>query len=147
MKMPKELINAILIFAGISVYFLLMEFFGLSKFLYLRILNAAFIYFGVNRTLRMNMAEGQFGYITNLLTAGTTALGGVFLSVGGLFTYIYLRGGNAYISNLSGEFLFGGNPTANEYCFGVLIEGIASSVIVVFVAMQLWRKKTTSHED
>jgi hypothetical protein len=147
MKMPKELINAILIFTGISLYFLLMEFFGLSKFLYLRILNAAFIYFGVNRTLRMNMAEGQFGYITNLLSAGATALGGVFLSVGGLFAYIYFRGGTTYIRNLSGEFLFGGNPTANEYCIGVVIEGIASSVIIVFVAMQLWRKKTTSQED
>jgi hypothetical protein len=147
MKMPKELINAILIFTGISLYFLLMEFFGLSKFIYLRMLNAAFIYFGVIRTLRMNMEEGQFGYITNLLSAGATALSGVLLSVGGLFVYIYLRGGNAYISNLSGEFLFGGNPTANEYCFGVLIEGIASSVIIVFVAMQLWRKKTTSQED
>lgn len=93
------------------------------------------------------MEEGQFGYITNLVSAGKTAVGGVFLSVGGLLVYIYLRGGTTYIRNLSGAFLFGGNPTANEYCIGLLIEGIASSVIIVFVTMQLWRKKTTSQDD
>lgn len=147
MKIPKELTNAILISIGISLYFLGMEFLGLLGFLYLRILNVAFIYYGVNSTLRMNMEEGQFGYITNLVSAGKTAVGGVLLSVGQLLVYIYLRGGTTYIRNLSGEFLFGGNPTAKEYCTGVLIEGIASSVIIVFVTMQRWRKKTTSQDD
>ncbi|MGL2965191.1 hypothetical protein [Flavobacterium sp. XGLA_31] len=144
MKLPKELTNGIVIFTGIALYFLIMEFFGLSKLLYLRILNAAFVYYGVSRTLQSNMAEGKTGYVLNLLSAGITAIVGVLLSVAGLLTYIYLRGGNTYIDNLSGEFLFGGNPTANEYCIGVLFEGIASAVIVVFVAMQFWRKKTST---
>jgi hypothetical protein len=146
MKLPRELINGILIFFGIALYFLIMELFGLSKILYLRILNAAFVYYGVSKTLQYNMKEGKTGYITNLLSAGATAIIGVLLSVLGLLTYIYARGGNQYISNLSGEFLFGGKPTANEYCFGVLFEGIASAVIVVFVAMQLWRKKTSTDD-
>lgn len=146
MKLPKELLNGILIFIGIAIYFFLMEFFGLSKILYLRILNAAFVFYGVNRTLQSNFKEGKTGYVANLFSAGITAISGVLFSVVGLLTYIYLRGGNEYINNLSGEFLFGGSPTANEYCIGVLFEGLASAVIVVFVAMQLWRKKTSTED-
>ncbi|WP_333599175.1 hypothetical protein [Flavobacterium sp.] len=146
MKLPKELANGIVIFAGIAIYFLIMEFFGLSKILYLRAFNAAFVFYGVSRTLKSNIKEGKSGYVSNLLSAGITAIIGVLLSVVGLLTYIYLRGGNQYIDNLSGEFLFGGKPTANEYCIGVLFEGVASAVIMVFVAMQLWRNKTSAED-
>lgn len=146
MKPPKEIVNGILIFAGIAFYFLIMEFFGLSKIIYLRMLNAAFVYYGVSRTLNANFKEGKTGYVANLLSAGTTAITGVLLSVVGLVTYIYARGGNEYVSNLSGEFLFGGSPTANEYAIGLLFEGIASGVIVVFVAMQLFRSKTAAQD-
>lgn len=140
MKLPKELLNGILIFVGIAIYFFIMEFFGLSNILFLRAFNAAFVFFGVARTLKSNIKEGKTGYVSNLLSAGVTAIIGVLLSVAGLLTYIYVRGGNEYIDNLSEEFLFGGEPTANEYCIGVLFEGIASAVIMVFVAMQFWRK-------
>jgi len=144
MKLPKELSNGLIIFAGIAIYFLIMEFFGLSRILYLRAFNAAFVFYGITRTLDSNIKEGKLGYVTNLLSAGITAIIGVLLSVAGLVTYIYLRGGNAYIESLSEEFLFGGKPTANEYCIGVLFEGIASAVIMVFVAMQFWRKKIST---
>lgn len=144
MKLPKELANGILIFAGIALYFFIMEFSGLSKILYLRALNAAFVFYGISRTLDSNIKEGKIGYVSNLLSAAITAITGVLLSIAGLLTYIYLRGGDAYIDRLSGEFLFGGKPTANEYCIGVLFEGIASSLILVFVAMQFWRKKMST---
>lgn len=146
MKLPKEVTNGILIFIGIAVYFLVMEFFGLSKIIYLRAFNAAFVYVGISRTLQSNFKEGKTGYVSNLLSATTTALFGVLLSVIGLVSYIYANGGDAYIQNLSGEFLFGGNPTANEYAFGLLFEGIASAVILVFVAMQFFRNKTTAQD-
>ncbi|MDI9256295.1 hypothetical protein [Flavobacterium sedimenticola] len=146
MKLPKEVTNGILIFIGIALYFLLMEFFGLSKIIYLRAFNAAFVYFGVSRTLQSNFKEGKTGYVSNLLSAATTAIIGVLLSVTGLVSYIYAQGGNAYVENLSDEFLFGGNPTANEYAFGLLFEGIASAVILVFVAMQFFRNKTAAQD-
>ncbi|WP_162126612.1 hypothetical protein [Flavobacterium phycosphaerae] len=145
MKLPKEFANGIIIFAGIALYFFIMEFFGLSNILFLRAFNAAFVFYGIARTLDSNIKEGKSGYVTNLLSAGTTAIIGVLLSIGGLLTYIYLRGGDQYITNnLSGEMLFGGKPTANEYCIGVLFEGIASALILVFVAMQFWRKKMST---
>ena len=146
MKLPKELSNGILIFAGIAIYFLIMEFFGLAHVIYLRALNAAFVYYGISRTLQSNFKEGKTGYVSNLLSATTTAIIGVLLSVVGLVSYIYLRGGDQYINSLSSEFLFGGNPTANEYCFGLLFEGIASAVILVFVAMQFFRSKTAAQD-
>lgn len=146
MKLPKEFANGIIIFIGIALYFLIMEFFGLSKIIYLRALNAAFVYYGVSRTLKSNFKENKSGYVSNLLSAATTAIIGVLLSVAGLVTYIYARGGNEYVKNLSGEFLFGGNPTANEYCFGLLFEGVASAVIIVFIAMQLFRNKTAAQD-
>lgn len=146
MKLPKEVTNGILIFIGIALYFLIMEFFGLSRIIYLRAFNAAFVYFGVSRTLQSNFKEGKTGYVTNLLSAATTAIIGVLLSVTGLVSYIYAKGGNTYIQNLSEEFLFGGNPTANEYAFGLLFEGIASAVILVFVAMQFFRNKTAAQD-
>lgn len=146
MKLPKELFNGLLIFIGIALYFMIMELMGLSKEIYLRILNAAFVYYGVRRTLKTNFQEGKSGYVFNLISAGLTAIIGVFLSVLGLLIYIYTRGGDDYINNLSGEFIFGGNPTANQYAFGLLFEGIASAVIIVFIAMQLWRNKTATSD-
>ena len=146
MKLPKELINGIIIFVGIALYFLIMEFLGLSKIIYLRVFNAAFVFYGITRTLNSNIKEGKLGYVSNMLSAGITAIIGVLLSVAGLVTYIYLRGGDLYINNLSEEFLFGGRPSANEYCIGVLFEGVASAVIMIFVAMQLWRKKTSTED-
>jgi hypothetical protein len=97
-------------------------------------------------TLKSNGKEGKTDYVSNLLSAGGTAITGVLLSVVGLVVYIYAQGGNDYIKNLSGEFLFGGSPTVNEYAIGLLFEGIASSVIVVFIAMQLFRSKTAAQD-
>jgi hypothetical protein len=141
MKLPKELINAIIIFAGIAIYFLVIDFLNLSDILWLRMLNVLFVWYGVTRTLSSNIAEGRTGYGENLLSAAITAFSGVFLSIIALVAYIHFRGGDAYIENFSEDLLFGGKPTTNQYCFGILFEGIASALIVVFVSVQYWRRK------
>ncbi|MGC4041223.1 MAG: hypothetical protein QM710_10670 [Flavobacterium sp.] len=141
MKLPKELINGIVIFAGISVYFLIIDFLNLSGILWLRVFNVLFVWYGVTRTLSSNVAEGKTDYGYNLFSAGATALLGVVFSIIGLIAYIYLRGGDNYIKNFSEDLLFGGEPTANQYCLGILFEGIASALIVVFVSVQYWRRK------
>lgn len=141
MKMPKEFSNAIIIFAGISVYFLIINLLGLSNVLWLRLVNVLFVFYGVNRTLSSNIEEGKKGYGYNLISALKTSLLGVIFSIIGLVTYIYIRGGNSYVENLSADLLFGGEPTANEYCIGIFIEGIASALMVVFILVQFWRRK------
>jgi hypothetical protein len=141
MKLPKELVNGLLIFAGISLFFLLMKLIGQSNNYYLRILNVLFVFYGVNRTIKQNIAEGKDNYFTNLLSGGFTAFIGVFISVLSLTIYIYSKGGETYISNLSEKFLFAGT-SVNAYCFGLLFEGLASGMIVVFITLQIWRSKT-----
>jgi hypothetical protein len=146
MKLPKELSNAFVIFAGIAIYFLVIDFLGLSNILWLRMVNVLFVYYGVTRTLSTNVAEGKTGYVSNLLSATMTSLLGVLLSIIGLLIYIHIRGGDSYIDNFSEDLLFGGKPTANQYCIGILFEGIASALIVVFVSMQFWRKKMAAQD-
>ena len=146
MKLPKELINGILIAVGIAIFFLAMEVLGLSDKFYLRFLNILIVYFGVHYTLKSNIAEGKKDYGDNLISAGLTAFTGVGISIAGLVAYIYIKGGTAYLSTLSEGFLFGGEPTVNQYCIGLLIEAIASAVMVVFIAMQFWRSKTNPNK-
>lgn len=141
MKLSKELVNGFLIFAGISVFFLAMELFGLANNFYLRFFNLLFVFYGVNRTIKQNVSEGKNEYLKNLLSAGITAFIGIVLSVLGLLAYIYYKGGDSYITNLSEKFIFGG-ASVNEYCFGLLFEGLASGMIVVFITLQIWRGKT-----
>lgn len=141
MKLSKELVNGFLIFAGIAIFFLAMELLGLANNFYLRFFNVLFVFYGVNRTIKQNIAEGKNDYLKNLLSAGLTALIGILISIFSLLFYIYYKGGDVYIANLSEKFLFGG-ASVNEYCIGLLFEGLASGMIIVFITMQVWRNKT-----
>lgn len=144
MKLPKELLNGIVIFIGIGLYFLLMELLNLSDLYYLRMLNIAFVYYGANRTLQSNFREGKISFGSNAVSAFLTSLAGIFLSTAGLLAYIYAKGGDAYIQNLSETFLFVGTPTAVTYTITLLIEGIVSALIVTFTLMLYWKKKYPS---
>lgn len=144
MKFPKELINGIIIFVGLALYFCVMEIIGLSNLHYLRFFNLFIVYYGVYRTLKSNFAEKKLGYLENLLSAAITATIGVVLSVIALHLYIYYRGGQPFLDNLSDGILFAGSPTVPEYIFGLLFEGVISGLVVVFVSMQFWQNKTKS---
>jgi len=146
MKLTKELKNGIIIFALISIYFFIIELLNLSYVHYLRVFNILIVYYGVHRTLTSNAAEGKSGFIQNLLSAGLTAFIGIIMSVIGLIVFIYAKGGDAYLDSLSELFLFGGKPSVAEYCFGILFEGIASAVIVVFISMLLWKNNSPSKD-
>jgi hypothetical protein len=102
------------------------------------------LYYGIQRTIKSNLKEGEFGYVKNLISAGITAVVGVILSVIGLILYIYYKGGQTYLNSLSEGFLFAGKPTVTEFCFGILFEGLASAIIVVFISMQYWRSKIST---
>jgi hypothetical protein len=144
MKLPKELLNGFLIFLGIGIYFLLMNALGYADLFYLRLLNVFFVFYGVNRTIEMNLAEGQKTFITNAMSAMITSLVGVFLSILGLVAYSYMQGGDSYVKSLPKTFLFGGNPSVNTYSICLLFEGIASSVIVTMLLMLYWNNRLTT---
>lgn len=144
MKLPKELTNGFLIFLGISLYFLAMNLLGLASLPYLRLFNILFVFYGVNRTIKMNLAEGEKNFVTDATSAMFTSVIGVVFSVLGLLIFSYVKGGDSYIQSLSESFLFGGNPSINSYCISLFFEGIASSVIVVLLLMLYWNNRHSS---
>lgn len=146
MNLSKELYNGIMIFIGIGIYFLLMELLGLSDIFILRLLNIFIVIYFVNKTIKSNYVEGKLEYLENLISGTLTSLIGVALSVAALLGYISLKGGDAYLSNLSQNFLFGGgNPSMYQFCIGLLFEGIASSIIITFTLMQYWKDRPLRH--
>jgi hypothetical protein len=108
---------------------------GYGNVFYLRLVNVVFIFYGVNRTVKSNLANGKNNFVSNAVSAMITSIIGVSLSVFGLFIYSIYKGGDTYIKSLSQSFLFGGNPSVNTYCISLLFEGIASSVIVTLLLM------------
>jgi hypothetical protein len=144
MKLPKELINGCIIFIGIGIYFLLMNVLGFSDLFYLRLLNIFFIFYGVNKTIAMNLAENKNNFVFNAVSAMITSVIGVLLSIIGLVIYSYMKGGDRYVQSLSKTFLFGGNPSVNTYSICLLFEGIASSVIVTMLLMLCWNNRLTT---
>ncbi|HEY4618349.1 MAG TPA: hypothetical protein VIH09_09165 [Flavobacterium sp.] len=144
MKLPKELYNGIIIFIGIGLYFMLMEILGLADLYYLRLFNVLFVFYGTNRTLKMNYREGKTIFVSNAVSALLTSLTGVFLSIVGLIAYSYIKGGDAYLQSLSKTFLFGGTPSIMTYSISLLFEGIVSAVIVSFMLMLYWDTRYVS---
>ncbi|SDW02599.1 hypothetical protein [Flavobacterium degerlachei] len=144
MKLPKELYNGVIIFIGIGLYFILMEILGLADLYYLRLFNVLFVFYGTNRTLKMNYEEGKTVFTSNATSALLTSLIGVFLSVIGLITYSYIQGGDAYLQSLSKTFLFGGSPSIMTYSISLLFEGIVSAVIISFMLMLYWNNRLVS---
>lgn len=146
MKLSKELVNGFLIFIGIGIYFLLMEVLGLSKYYFLRSFNILIVIYGLNRTFQSNLKEGKKEYLQNLISVGFTGFVGIVLGVIGLALYVNFRG-SSHLNQLSEAFLFGGNPSIAQYCFGLFIEGTASLLIVVFLCMQYWRRKNIFQDE
>jgi len=112
----------------------------------LRLLNILIVIFYVNKTIKSNYTEGKLEYLDNLISGTLTSLIGVALSVAGLLAYISFKGGDAYLSKLSQNFLFGGgNPSMYQFCIGLFFEGIASSIIITFTLMQYWKDRPLKH--
>lgn len=142
MKFTRELTNGFLIFLGIGIYFVILELLGLSDVFFLRIFNILFVAYGINRTIKANKEDGIRGYNRNLLSAIITSMVGALLSIGSLLAYIKFRGGEAYLKQLSENFIFGGGDlTIQQYCIGLLFESTAASLIVSFCLMQYWKDK------
>lgn len=142
MKKRRILLNGFIIFAGIALFFLLMEATGLADQVYLRLFNFVFVIYGVNRTIMQNHRDHINGYLTNLFSAMFTALFSLALSLFALMCYIEFRGGEAYLHTLATNYIFGGGePSPGEFCIGLAIEGTAAAAIVAFTLMQYWKDK------
>ena len=139
MKNKVELRNGFLIFLGIGLFFLAMDFLGLANKNHLRALNAFIVLFGINKTIKDNMHNGITDYLENLMSGFKTGIIGVVLGIFGLIAYVYIKGGESYLSTLSNTFFFLGKTNIIKYCSVLLFEGIASSLIGAFALMQYWK--------
>lgn len=141
MKLSKEITNGFFIFLGIALYFLLINAIGLGDKAYMRLFNTFFVLYGVNRTVKMNLAEGKTNFVSNAFAALKTSLIGVALSVLGLLIYSNLKGGNEFVQSLPKTFLFSGNASIVDFSISLLFEGIASSVVVAMFIMLYYNDK------
>ena len=139
MKNSIEIKNGFLIFLGIGAFFLLMDLLGFADKNYLRILNAFIVLYGINRTIKYNFSHGNSEYLDNLISGFKTGILGVILGIIGLIVFVYLKGGETYLSRLSDTFFFVGKTNIIKYCSVLFFEGIASSLIGSFVLMQYWK--------
>lgn len=139
MKFSRVFINGLIIFIGIALYFLLIETLGLADQIYLRLLNFVFVLYGVNRTIKSNYHDGINGYLTNLLAGFLTGMVSLILGIFSLMIYTESLGGD--FSRFKDSYIFGGDPSLYQFCFGLFIEGAASSMIISFAMMQYWKDK------
>jgi len=142
MKASRIVINGILIFIAIGLFFLLMEMVGASHIIYLRLVNFAFVIYGINRTIKSNFNDNINGYFTNIASAILTGFVSLVLSVFSFMLYAEYKGGEKYLQNFSSDYIFGGgNPSPYQFGIGLFIEGLAACVIVSFALMQYWKDK------
>jgi hypothetical protein len=142
MNVSRIVINGLIIYIGIALFFLLMELIGWSDQVYLRLFNFIFVIYGVNRTIKANYQDHTDGYFTNLVSGIGTAIVSLALGLFSLIGYIEYKGGNEYLNHFSGSYIFGGgDPSLYQFCIGLTIEGVAASVVVSFALMQYWKDK------
>lgn len=132
--------NGVLITFFIGIYFLVVEAFNISDVLWLRMLNLLIVAYGVNLTIKHKMLNGSLNYVSNLFSGFITSLIGVVLSIMGLLLYVVFFTGTDYLKELAPSiFLFSSEVVLWKYAFGLLLEGISSSVVVSFAIMQRWK--------
>ena len=146
MKFQRILINGIIIFIGIALYFLLIEALGLKDQIYLRLLNFIFVIYGVNRTIKANVADNIGGYLTNLGAAFATAMVSVILGLIAFMIYVEIKGGDNYLETFAQAYLIpvsdpNAPPSMYQFAFMLLLEGTAASAIISFAMMQFWKDK------
>jgi hypothetical protein len=72
------------------------------------------------KNVKSNYKEGKTELPANAISALTTALIGVFISIAGLVSYSYIQGGDKYIESLSASFFIWWRPCCNLWCFFTL---------------------------
>ena len=136
MKNQIEIKNGLLIFMGIAVFFMLMDFLGLADKNYLRIFNAFIVLYGINKTIKSNYENGKNNFLENYFSGIKTGIFGILLGIIGLIIFIHLKGGDSYFLKLSDTFFFPGKQNIIMYSAILFFEGVASCVIGALIVMQ-----------
>ncbi|MFL9843224.1 hypothetical protein [Flavobacterium rhizosphaerae] len=141
MKISRVIINGVIIYIAIAAFFLLMEMFGMSDNVWLRLFNFIFVIYGINRTIKQNYDEHIYGYLTNIKSAFLTGVVSLALTVLSFIGYVEYKGGDEYLHHFVEKYIFAGKPSIYQFAFGLTLEGLAATAIVSFALMQYWKDK------
>lgn len=141
--MDTEINNGIKSFLGLGIYFLTIEFLGLTHTTFLRMLNIFIVGYFMHKSITQRVMEGR-NFLTLFGSAFFTNLIAVLLSTIALSGYIYFLRGAEHISTLSQPLLSIGHfkLSVGQFSFAIFAEGLSSGVIMSFVFMQYWKNKT-----
>jgi len=142
MNFSRIITNGVIVYICIAIIFVIMELLNLSDEIYLRLINFIPVIWGINRTIKTNYKEHLDGYFSNLVSGILTGLVSLALVLISFIIYVEMRGEHAYLRRFADSYIFGGgDPSIYQFCIGLALEGIASSVIVSFALMQYWKDK------
>ena len=131
--------NALIIYAGIVIYFLITKILGLDEVSELRFLNFVFVLWGVNNAIKTNMDVNKENlYINNFSVGIATSILSVAFTILGLMIYVGFIQPD-FMSVLENSSFWGKNLSLTMVVFALAIEGIASSVICSFILMQYYK--------
>lgn len=133
-KKNNALLNGFLIYGLISIYFLVLVLFGLSDNMYLRFANLVFVAFGINETMKLSNAGGD-NYLDKVKSGLVTALSGILPSCVGLFLYMQII--DPTLAYTAHTLIPIHGPV--EFTAVIFIEGLSSSLMVLFVMLQYWK--------
>ena len=131
--------NAVKIYAGIALFFLIMKVFGLEKIMALRMFNFVIVIWGINSAIKMNIFKNhETNYLSNIFIGISTSLIAVFASAISLLIYAKFISPD-FIHVLESSMLWGDNLSISLISIVIFFEGTASSVISSFIVMQYWK--------
>lgn len=137
--------NALLIFAGIAGYFLVMKILGLEHVAELRFLNFAFVLYGINRAIKTNIIRNHESvHFSNFLLGIGTSIVAVALTIVSLIIYVDFID-PSFMNVLEKSSFWGQKLSLPLVVFALAIEGIASSVICSFILMQYYKNYKVSN--
>lgn len=146
MNLSKSTQNGFLAFLTLGVYFLIIDVSGYAESGFLRLFNFLILIYFMNKSVKSTVVNGQTGFLKQFFSAFTTASVAVVLSVLGLAGYLSFIAGSEHIMDLAAPLLGTGTLqlTLSEFCFSILAEGMASSLIASFVLMQYWKNSVVN---
>ncbi|AOW21359.1 hypothetical protein [Urechidicola croceus] len=133
--------NAIKIFLGIVVFFFLMKLLRLEHITQLRVLNFAFVFWGINSAIKENFKHNQNSlYLQNLFIGlFTSLLSLIFIIVSFTVYLFYIE--PSFINVMEDSTIWGKTLSPPLLAVALFMEGMASSIVCSFIVMQFWKNK------
>jgi len=136
--------QALKIFGGVVLFFFLMKLLNLEHITELRLFNVFFVLYGINGAIKLNIFKNKTNnYLSNLyLGFASSFLAVIILSISLTIYLFYIQ--PSFINTIEDLNMWGSNLSPPLIAFAILVEGLASSIILTFILMQYWKKHKVS---